>query len=342
MRRWLLKIDDEPVEEDVPIAPDPALQCTGTGQVLSEFHDRSVFDLNAERARELAAHRGECSPEEIRARIGRLLAIPQPVPAAKLTEVGLLAHDDYQVRKLVFETEPGITVPGLLFSSQKADARGPLVVWVNGAGKAVDTGPGGPILQRVRDGHRVLALDLRGFGETVPKEATRGRPDPFGVDVQEAFLALHLDRPLLGQRVFDLLAVVARMADASPEGIDAVGIGTAGPIVLHAAALDHRIGQVTLERSLLSWSAVATTPLSRVQLTNVVPGVLRAYDLPDLAASLVPRALTIRQPVDPVGAPVPQAQLEDAYAAIRTAYEQARASEQLHLQAGPPSVSVPE
>ena len=233
-------------------------------------------------------------------------------------------------------------MPGLLFTSKDADARGPLMVWVNGAGKAVDAGPGGPILRRVGDGHRVLALDLRGFGETAPKEATRGRPDPFGVDVQEAFLGLHLDRPLLGQRVFDLLAVVARMADASPEGIDAVGIGTAGPIVLHAAVLDGRIRHVTLERSLVSWSAVAAMPLSRDQLTNVVPGALRAYDLPDLAALLAPRALAIRHPVDPVGAPVPQVQLDDAYAAAGTAYEQARASEKLHLQAGPPSVSVPE
>src|SRR5687767_3422097 len=45
LRRWLLKIDDAPVEPDFPIATDAQLQCTKTGQVLSDFHGKSVFDL---------------------------------------------------------------------------------------------------------------------------------------------------------------------------------------------------------------------------------------------------------------------------------------------------------
>ncbi len=182
----------------------------------------------------------------------------------------------------------------------------------------------------------MLALDLRGLGETAPGVPARDRPNDLGVDVSEAFLALHLNRPLLGQRVHDLLAVVAKIADESPEGMDAIGIGTAGPVVLHAAALDRRIRQVTLERSILSWSAVVTTPISRNQLTNVVPGVLRAYDLPELAATLVPRPLTIRQPVNPVGQPVSQAQLENVYTPARSAYGQEKVGNKLVLQAGSP------
>src|SRR5436305_14796170 len=60
LRRWLLKIDDAPVEPDFPIASDAQLQCTDTGQVLSAFKEgTSVFDLNAARAGELARRRAD-------------------------------------------------------------------------------------------------------------------------------------------------------------------------------------------------------------------------------------------------------------------------------------------
>ena len=59
MRRWLLGKDDAPVEGDFAIAKDADLQCTRTGQVLEDFKGKSVFDLNAERERELARRRSE-------------------------------------------------------------------------------------------------------------------------------------------------------------------------------------------------------------------------------------------------------------------------------------------
>jgi hypothetical protein len=59
------------------------------------------------------------------------------------------------------------------------------------------------------------------------------------------------------------------------------------------------------------------------------------YDLPDLAAAMAPRPLTIRHPVDPVGKPVSQAELEAAYAKAREAYKAAGAEQNLLLQASP-------
>ncbi len=59
MRRWLLGKDDAPSEGDIAVVDDAALQCTRTGQVLSDFHGKSVFDLNAEREAELARQREE-------------------------------------------------------------------------------------------------------------------------------------------------------------------------------------------------------------------------------------------------------------------------------------------
>src|SRR5262249_142215 len=105
-----------------------------------------------------------------------------------------------------------------------------------------------------------------------------------------------------GQRVYDLLAVIDsldRYGRTQGAPIQVIGIESAGPIVLHAAALDPRIQQATLQRSLVSWTALVHAPISYNQLTTVGPGALKVYDLPDLAAAVAPRLLTIDGAVDP-------------------------------------------
>jgi hypothetical protein len=120
-------------------------------------------------------------------------------------------------------------------------------------------------------------------------------------------MAIHLARPLLGQRVVDVLAVLEglRAGQGGEAGFHLVGVGRAGPIVLHAALLDEKglVKEVTLERSLSSWEDVVEKGISRDQLANVVPGALRVYDLPDLAARLAPRPVHIEAPVDASGQP---------------------------------------
>jgi hypothetical protein len=82
--------------------------------------------------------------------------------------------------------------------------------------------------------------------------------------------------------------------------------------------------------------AVARATISRDQLSSVLPGVLEAYDLPDLAAAIAPRPLTIRQPTDPAGAPVSQATLDAAYASAKAAYLALNAADSLTLHATAP------
>ena len=265
MRRWLLRIDDAPVEEKFAIAKDADLLCTRTGQVLEELKGKSVFHLNAEREAELAGLRVRQveNPEFLLKEMRRRSGLRTPIAAAKMKEAGVLPRGDVIIRKLVFETEPAIQVPALLFE-KGSEKRGPLVIYVNGAGKAADAAADGPIEKLVATGVRVLALDLRGFGETAPSKTARDKAGPFGIDFNEAYIALHLNRPLLGQRLHDLLAVAEKMAGETDE-LRLVGIGTAGPIALHAAALEPRFKRVRIERSLISWSAVVRTPVSHDQ-----------------------------------------------------------------------------
>jgi cephalosporin-C deacetylase-like acetyl esterase len=321
MRRWLLNIDDAVTEGDFPIAKDADLQCTRTGQVLDDFKGKSVFHLNADREAELAKERANPrTKEDLLKDVARLAGIRLPIAEAMTPRDG---RDGPRLGNLNCEIEPGITIPRNLISQHLGKF---LTIYVNGEGQ--DSIPDKTILALVKADKMVLTVDLRGQGQLAPGKTAAGKPNLFGVDTHEAYVAMHLNRPLLGQRVHDLLAVAKTQAKLQGlEGFELIGVGSAGPIVLHAAALEPRVKAVTLENSIVSWSDVVRSPLSYNQLTNVVPGALKVYDLPDLAATLAGRTLTIRNPVDPAGKPLTQEAADQAYKHVRTAFEREKAKD---------------
>jgi cephalosporin-C deacetylase-like acetyl esterase len=282
MRRWLLAKDDAPVEADVPLEKEADLQCTRSGQLMRDFQEKTAYEFTADLERELAPRRGKLGKDDLLREVRRLIAVGTPSPARR--------------SGMVFETDPGIKVPARVAPAEKAT--GLPILLVDGEGKArADLG------RWVRAGHDVLAIDLRGMGETEPVPPHRGLVAFVKADWKEAYIAMSLSRPLLGQRVRDILSIV----DGE---VHLVGVGAAAPVALHAAALDPRIRELTLDGMVLSWSAVARTAVTYNQLTNVVPGALRVYDLPDLAAAIAPRKITIRNAVDAAGRPVSRADLE--------------------------------
>ena len=329
LRRWLQGIDDAPTEGDSTTFSDAHLQCTRSGQVLEDFQGRSVFQMNALAAKELAPQRAkfpEMPAAERQKEIKRLLGLPEVVRRAswekRANESGITT---------AFETEQGITLPAVLVGDRKKVRR--LTVYLSDRGVA-DTSRTGGLLEPYRprgEGDYLFAIDVRGLGETAP--APKGaKPTYFGSTVKEAFLSLHLNRPLLGQRVNDVLSVLGSVENiAKADEIHVIGVGEAGPVALHVAALEPRVQRLTLEGALLSWSNVANVPQSYGQLANVLPGVLKVYDLPQLAATLAPRTLTIRNPVDAALRPVAQTDLDAAYEVCRTAYERQKAAQQLQL-----------
>jgi len=327
MRRWLLKQDDAVGEPDFPVATDAELQCTRTGQVLSDFKDVSVFDLNRERERELRAAREAANanrPADVfRAEVKKRLGLGQWLVRREPSVV----DESDSGRWLAFEFDTGLILPVLEMRHDRQAARsGPTVVKV-GADWAEEVAPGKSSEQLKSSHGRIVLVDPRGLGKTSPKATGQDqRRSPFGRDWKEAYIALYLDRPLLGQRVADLLSILegldAESGGKEHGGFDVVGFGPAGPVVLHAALLDDRglIRSVTLERSLVSWSNILQTKISRDQLASVVPGALQSYDLPDVAARLAPRRLSIHGAVDAMGDPVSQSALEEAYAGCAKAY----------------------
>ncbi len=326
MCRWL-KGEDKPITEgDWPIEKDATLQCTRSGQVLDDLKGKSVFDLNAALAGELAKKRAgkKWTPDEFIDEVGRLV-LPETVPVFKATEAGMVAAADNKiaVQKRIFSAGADVPVPALMLHPPKSGQPTALPIHVHDQGSAV-AATDGPTLKMVQAGQWCLTVDLRGYGETAPAVAKDGKAPTFGVEFKESFLGFHLNQPLLGQRVADLLGVV-NAAAPKEKGAELYGYGSAAPVVLHAAALNFRVKAVTIDGGLVSWENVVRTPISHNQLANVVPGALKVYDLPDLATSIAPRPLTIRNPVDAAGKPLSKEAAEEVYKGVREAYKKANA-----------------
>lgn len=310
MRRWLLKQDDAIFEPELKTFSDAELRCTRTGEVLADLRGKSAFDFIRQKGRTLSQTRrtwlAKTDDKTLAAKVLALTgsrAVVQSPTAKELPEQKYLGC---LVRRFRLETEPGIIVPVLKFVPRQRKPRAPCVVYVTDRGVAAEAKPGGPIESLVRKGVVVYAADLRGWGETSPQTRIRGLVAHFGKEWQEAFLGLHLNRPLLGQRADDLRSVLRWIRDTGDEAVQIVARGGAGPVALHAAFLSPTPKSVTLVESISSWDDVVGATITKNQLANAVPGVLAWYDLPDLMARLRARGVrvTITDPVDPLGRPI--------------------------------------
>ena len=105
-----------------------------------------------------------------------------------------------------------------------------------------------------------------------------------------------LDRPYLGQRVFDALRVIDWLANQGHEEIHLAGRGWGALAATFAVVLDDRVRQVTTQNALESYQAIATTENYQWPLAALLPNVLAQFDLPDLRAALQHRNLRHLEP----------------------------------------------
>jgi pimeloyl-ACP methyl ester carboxylesterase len=243
--------------------------------------ERSVFQINAETAARLKAERSATwamlDPAGKREAIRRAIGDERSPDKAILETVGELKRGDLVIRKRVLRSE--IPLPGLSFHPAKPDGR--VVVYLHGGSMKADAGPGGPIESLARGGAVVHALELRGIGETETGNRRRafgaGR---FGRDTLEILTAYLVGKSYTGMRTADLESWIEALG---AEKVEVIALGEAALPALHAAALNpEAFSSVTLRGMIPSWEALVAAPETHDQLVNLVHGVLRHYDLPDL------------------------------------------------------------
>jgi len=311
MRRWLLDKDDVVVESDFPVFSDAELQCTPDGQVLLMDGARSIFDLHRQEAERLRALRTgswkKLSDDERRAAVRQTIQLPplDKIPAPKVENRGNLTRNGYRIEKLVLTPEEGIVLPALRFIPDKAG--GNRCLYLHSRGKQLDAADEGPIEELVRAGTEVLAVDLRGFGETAMRPWRLGPAELLGENGTEKFVTYMLGESLVGQRARDILVSARYLAGSNGDGaqrIDLVGVEEAAIPALHAAAVEPELfGDVRLVRTIDSWQRLFDVPVTRRQFEGTVHGALRVYDLPNLR-QLAGTDVELIEQIDAAGRPL--------------------------------------
>ncbi len=105
-----------------------------------------------------------------------------------------------------------------------------------------------------------------------------------------------LDRPLLGQRTFDVLRVIKLLAAAGHTEIHLAGQGWGALPAALAAVLSQDVKQVTLKHALASFHELAVHEDQQWPTAVILPHVLAHFDLTDCYAALQTRQLQLIEP----------------------------------------------
>lgn len=302
--KHLLGDESRAIEEpdNLPVEPDAALQ------VGLPEHSETMQSLTYQRARELtAAFTPPADSDEWllqRTRIYDYLETEMfggfpDAAQCRLTLIRKLQHNGCDVEHWTLEPEPGILLPAVLSIPQIERPAGglPAVLVVDEDGKQ-HSFERGLIDRLTSSGCAVLAVDLRGMGETAGTlpgiEYGPGEPD-----YNLSNYGLFVGRPIAGMRVFDLRCAADFLL--SRPGVDGsgctlIGRGRAAFAGVLAAGFDDRIQSVVAEDLLTTW--VFEEEFLGIGLSYLLPRILTTADMPQLLAAISPRPLLVLNPVD--------------------------------------------
>ena len=325
--RWL--------EHDAPVAEEPCtpeeistLWCTGSGQLLTSVGGKTGPDL----VRQLAARvipspavihnraDAEQERERIRAAARRILGKVPALNGAPPVALPAALVDGLMAEPLILQARMDVHLPALLVQPP-GDGVAATVVWLDDRGKAAECVSGGLVPALAYAGVRVLAADLRGWGETAWVNArfnwSQRRQELLGADKMLSYVSYMLGHWHVTQRVQDVLGLMAYLRsrpDVDAARLYLAGHGGGAVVALHAAAVDGGVQGVVLDAAFATYRGIVEAPRYVHPVADFLPDVLLHYDLPDLAAALAPARVLALNPQDALGATLSDAGAAAAYA----------------------------
>lgn len=227
------------------------------------------------------------------------------------------------IETIEVESAPGVFLPAYLFlpaeETNPAASRRSLLIVAEPGGRTRRWREGDLYPSLAAAGFAVCALDVRGVGDLRP-EVGRGSQTytiPHSTEEAYAWASMILGKPLLGQRVEDLIAAVRAVKAHAGEGRRVVlaALGAMAVPALCAAALEPAIDTAYLCRGLVSWSALIAGDEYTEPFANFQPGILLRTDLPFIAQAVLPRRVVVAGAVDAVGRAADPAAVRQLYGA---------------------------
>lgn len=349
LNRWLARKDQGVAEAPFDASSPEALNCTSTGQVLTSLGGRSVLQINSDRARALAAQSpfqaGAIELGELRSRVREALCTLLSLPSVRLPlRTRILStseRPDATVEEFDFHSEEQIRVPGWFMKPRGIKKPLPTILYVSENGKdaaVTEDEKQGELWPVVRQGFAVCAISLRGYGETSPAFPS---PCPLwyyhgGGLLRDdySWANLILGNPVLGQQVWDFLRCLDFLksrADADSHQIHVAGFDGGGLASLLGTILDDRPQSLLCGHMIADFRSVLESENYHVELSWLVPGLLRDFDLPDLIATLAPRRCTLLNALDAHGDVLPESVMQTRFRVAMDLYSRVGSAKELQF-----------
>ena len=310
MYRFFGKVTGIPAaatEPTITVEKDADLLCTPRGQV-AEAGSRTLMSFTREKADDLAAKRKHLSSEALQKAVRETLKLPaladSPPDYRILRSVGVRKYPTKAYCTYAVETEPLIHALVTRLSDEALTSRLPrglrkAVLYISNRSADAEL-RSDPFVQELiasAPDAAFFACDVRGIGDSQPDTCGANQfLSRYGSHYFYAAYSQMLDRPLLGQRTFDVLRVIQLLAAAGHTEIHLAGQGWGALPAAFAALLSREVKQVTLKHALTSFHELAVHDDQQWPTAFMLPQVLHHFDLSECYKALQSQKLQLIEP----------------------------------------------
>jgi hypothetical protein len=318
--RWFDMKDADDKESSQAVEQESTLYVTPSGFVRTSLGGETALSLTRQMA-EAIHTTAPPAPDDVRGRIRAVLGVDDSRrdPLAGRV-VATITRRGYRAEQFEFTSEREIRTPGWLLTPDDVQPQTPTLLYI-GEAAAWSAVVEDSIVERLCvDQHcRVAVIDVRGRGDCAIAYPQRGRfyfPDRITDESYLTWFTLMLGRPLLGGQIYDTLRALdyLRSLPGAGDKVSLVGDGPHGLIALYAAALDPRTAGVALRHTVTDYRSLAVAERYNQPFGVYAYGVMRGFDLPDVARAVGPRPVLLLDALNALGEPAGEA-ARDLYSA---------------------------
>ena len=305
--RWfdMKHADDD--EASQAVETDATLYVTANGFVTTSLSGETALSLTRQLANEIHTP-STLSADDVRSRVRSVFGIEEAQRTSLAARIlATIKKPGYRAEQFEFTSDREIRTPGWVLTPDNAGPSTTTLLYV-GEAAAWSSVAEDAFAERLcaTGGCRVAVIDVRGRGDCAIGYPQRGRfyfPDRIADEAYLTWFTLMLGTPLLGGQVYDTLRALDYLRSRSDAGaaISLVGDGAHGVIALYAAALDARVRSVVLRQTVTDYRSLSVAERYSQPFGIYAYGILRSFDLPDVARSLGSRPVLLLDPVTAQG-----------------------------------------
>jgi dienelactone hydrolase len=309
MDRWVRGTPERALPDvtaaEVEMAPYDVLRC----------YPRPAENMLTMARREMAGLESKRAGLDVRAAAAEIARVGGRAPAVYAGGVKrskpFLVWGDY-LEELLLATDNDIQLPATFLYDAKSTTPGGAILYFDDRGRWQELASGGQLASLSRFTEResgkpgLLTVDLRGWGDTRPAFAPYDAAGWASPQRSLAYVSAALGDPVLAMRIRDGLATLGYLrsrTEVDPGRIVVGGHGMGGVVALHVAAIDGRVRGAFADNGPASFALLGAADNYTWEHDAFLPGVLRYYDLPELAGAIGAPVL-ILNPLDAKKAPL--------------------------------------